>query len=161
MTKQSHLQTVSSECRAILRAPCYSPEKAAKLIEWLHDENAAVADLAGRALAAMGSRAFDDLLQHVRGAAPWPTAVWTLGLFPDCHDQFLPLLRKWLAQAAGELQRQCAVSLAHVLVNRCREGHPVEAADLVACHQVLERDAKCRPAIRVHLRALEKALRVE
>jgi hypothetical protein len=160
VAKRLFLQDVSTECRAVLRERRYSTDKAAKLIEWLRHEDAAVADMAGRALAAMGTPAFNDLLQRVMGpgAAPWPNAVWTLELFADCHERLLPVLRLWLRQGTGEMERQCAVSLAHILVTRRQQGHPTEPDDVAACQSILERDADSSPALRVHLRGLQEGL---
>ncbi len=161
MDDRSWLREVSERCRAALRDRVYSPELSADLVGWLAGPNAAVSDYAGRALAALGSQAFDDLLDHVTGPGkvPWPNAVWTLELFPDPHDRLLPLVRAWLGDAVDvKLEQQCAISLAHILKIRHDSGQPVDPVDLAACRRVLERDAARDPNIKVHLRDLVRWL---
>lgn len=160
MVERFFLLTVDTECREILRERRYSADKSAKLIEWLRVDNAAVNDLAGHALNAMGTPAFDDLFQRVTesGAAPWPIAVWTLTLFRDSHIRLLPMLRLWLSQAEGELERQCAVSLAGVLLSRHQLGHLPDPADLAACRRVLEENVDRHQSLRITLRTLKKEL---
>ncbi|HJZ90920.1 MAG TPA: hypothetical protein VKE40_08610 [Gemmataceae bacterium] len=140
-------------CRVVLRDKNYTAERSAALIGWLRESDPAICDMVGRALAALGEPAFDDLLACVTapGAELWPSAVWALELVPARRHRLLPLLRGWLASTAGELQRQCAVSLANLLVERWRAGHSRDPADVAACRQVLERDAGRQPALRVHL----------
>jgi hypothetical protein len=156
VNEQSRLRNAYKQCRAVLGDPRYSPELSATLIGWLREPDAAVSDVAGRALAALGLPAFNDLLAYVSapGVALSPNAVWALGLFPDGHAQLLPLLRSWAAGASGDLELQCAVSLAGILVARRAAGHAADPADVAACRLVLERDAVQHLAARVHLRGL-------
>ena len=84
--------------------------------------------------------------------------VWALTQFPEGHTQLLPVLRSWLLEAKGDIERQCAVSLAHVLVALQCQGHSPDPNDLAACRRVLERDAATHLGIRVQLCWLDESL---
>lgn len=152
----------SLACRIILRDPRYSPARARALIHWLESEWEPTSDIAGRALAQLGPRAFDDLLAHVlrNNRLPRPNSVWALELFPNQHDRLLPLLRQWLAQSQGELRAQCAVSLAHKLAKRLQNRVDVDADDINLVRSVLAPLTLTNGGARVHLRCLEEALAV-
>src|SRR5687767_13137528 len=122
----------SRACREVLRNPSYSPSRSSELIEWLKSDFQPTADIAGRALAALGPQAFEDLLNDVlsRPDVPKPYLVWALELFPQGHERLLPLLRDWLGRSSGDLQLQVAVSIAHVVTERLRNGLPVDQADV-------------------------------
>ena len=145
-------------CREVLRNPSYSPARSSELVEWLKSDFLPTADIAGRALAALGPQAFDDLLDDVlsRPDLPKPNLVWALELFPERHERLLPLLRDWLGRSAGDLRIQVAVSIAHVLTERLRKGLPVDQADVSLFKSVLV-PAIDHGAVRVHLRDFERA----
>lgn len=145
-------------CREVLRNPSYSPLLSSELIEWLKADFQPTADIAGRALAVLGPRAFEDLLDDVlsRPDLPEPNHVWALELFPEMHERLLPFLRDWLARSAGDLRLQVAVSIAHVLTERLRKGLPVNQADVSLFKSVLV-PALDRGTIRVHLRDFDRA----
>lgn len=151
---------VTAQCRAALRDRTYSAARSAAFITWLKEPDAAVADLAGHALAAIGPAAFEDLLLVVTapGTTPCPNAVWALALFDEKHERLLPWLRSWLDSTTDGLERQCALSLAGVVMNRRRLGHVPDESDLAACRRVLERDSLTCPSLRVTLRTLRKEL---
>ena len=145
-------------CREVLRNPSYSPSRSCELIEWLKSDFQPTADIAARALAALGPQAFDDLLDDVlsRPGLPKPNLVWALELFPERHERLLPLLRDWLGRSAGDLRLQVAVSIAHVVTGRLRKGLPIDQADVSLFMSVLV-PAIDRAAIRVHLSDFERA----
>jgi hypothetical protein len=145
-------------CREVLRSASYSPSRSSELIEWLKSDFQPTADIAGRALAALGPQAFDDLLDDVlsRPDLPKPNLVWALELFPERHERLLPLLRDWLGRSAGDLRLQVAVSIAHIVTERLRKGLPVDQVDVSLFKAVLL-PAIDRGAIRVHLRDFERA----
>lgn len=159
--EDSECLRIYQECRGILREPDYSPQLSARLIGWLKHPNAAVADIAGQCLLQLGPRAFDDLLAEVTSAnaLPWPNAVWVLAGISPCSDRLLPLLRSWLSSASGELEHQCAVSLAHAIIARKREGHPPHPDDVTACTRVFERSTSENPGMRVHYRGFLAGLK--
>ncbi len=148
----------SRTCREVLRNPSYSPSRSRKLIEWLKSDFQPTADIAARALAALGAQAFDDLLGDVlsRPDLPKPNLVWALELFPEGHERLLPLLRDWLGRSGDDLRLQIAVSIAHVVTERLRKGLPVDQADVSLFESVLV-PAIDHGAIRVHLRDFERA----
>lgn len=145
-------------CGEVLRDPSYSPSQSRELIEWLKSDFQPTADIAGRALGALGPQAFDDLLDDVlsRPDLPKPNLVWALELFPERHERLLPLLRDWLGRSAGGLRLQVAVSIAHILTERLRKGLPVDQVDVSLFKSVLV-PAIDHGAIRVHLRDYERA----
>jgi hypothetical protein len=147
------------ECRDIIRAPAYSKSRSATLIGWLQSPSAAISDIAGKALLAIGTAGFDDLLALLTttDTLPWPMAVWALSLFESEHERLLPFLRSWLAHSQGDLQDQCAVSLSQILISRKEHNQGIDQCDLDACLPLLERAAIDNPASRVHLRDLSKA----
>jgi len=132
---------ISQECRRILGDPSYSPELVAELIKWLKHPSATVSDIAGRCLIKLGDPANDDLFNYVvrSGELPWPNAVWVLGEVHARTDRLVPYLRTWIEQGSENLQRQCAVSLAHILVAQKRRGTPPDADDVELCDGVLYR----------------------
>ena len=142
----------------MLRSPSYSPSRAGELIGWLKSDFQPTADVAGRALAALGPQAFDDLLNDVlsRPELPKPNLVWALELFPERHERLLPLLRDWLGRSAGDLRLQLGVSIAHIITERLKKGLPVDQADVSLFKSVLV-PAINQGAIRVHLRDFERA----
>ncbi|HVS71711.1 MAG TPA: hypothetical protein VHQ47_10695 [Phycisphaerae bacterium] len=148
----------SRVCREVLRNPSYAPSRTRELIEWLKSDLRPTADIAGRALAALGPQAFDDLLNDVlsRPDLPKPSLVWALELFPERHERLLPLLRDWLGRSAGDLRLQVAVSIAHIITERLEKRLPVDQADVSLFKSVLV-PAMNRGAIRVHLRDFELA----
>jgi hypothetical protein len=145
-------------CREVLRNPSYSPSRCRELIEWLKSDFEPTADIAGRALAALGPQAFDDLLDDVlsRPDPPKRNLVWALEQFPERHTRLLPVLRDWLGRSVGDLRLQVAVSIAHIVTTRLRKGLPVDQADVSLFQSVLL-PAIDDHAIRVHLRDFERA----
>jgi hypothetical protein len=151
--------SISRYCRQTIRDRRYTPERSTSIIQWLRHENAAISDLAGRAIGALGAPAFNDLLQRITASGiPSPNEVWALTLVESEDDRLLPLLRHWLANSTGELERQCAVGLAAILIARKRASLTPDPSDVRACLQVLERDARENPAMRVYMRGFLKAL---
>ena len=146
-------------CREVLRNPTYSRSRSSELIEWLKSDFAPTADIAGRALAALGPQAFEDLLADVLSLPdlPKPNLVWALELFPERHERLLPLLRDWLGRAAGDLRLQVAVSIAHILTERLKNRCPVDQADVLLFKSVFV-SAINQGAVRVHLRDFERAM---
>lgn len=149
---------ISQECRQILGDPRYSEQTCAKLIGWLKHPNAAVSDIAGRCLLKFGSPAFDDLLAVVNAARPWPGAVWVLSELSVESDRLLPFLRLWISAASDELERQCAVSMAQILVARKLAGHAPDRSDVETCIRSMDRFASVDPAMRLHLRQFHSGL---
>jgi hypothetical protein len=156
--ERAEMLRISQECRSILRNPEYSKPRSATLIKWLRSPNAAINDLAGRCLMALGTEAFEDLFAIVaaEGAQPWPHAIWVLGSFDSQHDRLLPYLRRWLAIPHSDIEHQCAGTLASILIARKAAGRPIEQADVDACRSVFERDAAESGWCRVWLRQLQK-----
>jgi len=148
MEVDSECLRISQECRG---EPHYSTQVSTKLIGWLQHPNAAVSDIAGQCLLKLGTPAFDDLLAAVTGATapPCPNLVWVLSEISPNSDRLLPLLRSWLSVASGELELQCAVSLACMIVARIREGSPPIPEDVLACNRTMERYLSENPAIRL------------
>jgi hypothetical protein len=149
---------IAQECRRILRDPHYSAETCAQVIEWLKLPNAAISDLAGQCLLRFGWPAFDDLLAVVIASQPWPNAVWVLSELSLDSDRLLPYLRSWLSTASGNLELQCAISLAHIFLSRSRAGHAPDPSDSDLCLRIMTRHAADNAAARVHLRDLRKDL---
>jgi hypothetical protein len=149
---------ISTTCRLILRDPQYSPRVSAQLIEWLNHPNAAVSDIAGRCLLKLGPSAFSDLFAVVSSTSPWPNAVWVLSEFGLESHRLLPSLRSWLTEASGDLERQCAVSLANLLVARKDNGYPLDVSDVELCLRLLNSFAQESPGMKLRLREFTSAL---
>jgi hypothetical protein len=149
---------ISQECRRILGDPHYSEQTCVRLVRWLEHPNAAVSDLAGQCLLQLGSRAFDDLLAIVNASQPWPRAVWVLSGLSIQSDRLLPFLRVWLSTASDDLESQCAVSMAQILVARKQAGHAPDRSDVESCMRSMSRFASVSPAMRLHLQEFREGL---
>ena len=146
-------------CRQILRNPIYSSPQSVRLIGWLQSPNAAVSDVAGRCLMAIGRPALTDLLAHTT-AAPgnvFPAAMWVLGAMDA--SEIVPHLRIWLMHPNEDVRTHAAASLASILVRERMANQRIDAADVARCEAILEPLAKTRPSARVHLRTMREGLR--
>jgi hypothetical protein len=156
---RDEMKRIFDEGRQILRDPHYSKELSAKLIDWLKSPFAPISDIAGLCLMKFGKSAFDDLLAQVTRDGPWPNAVWVLANLEWNDEQFISLLRWWLHDSTGDLERQCAVSFAQIILALKEAGQPPLPSDVKACIDVFTKYSEESPSMRLHLRCFQSRLK--